>query len=106
MKLRVISNYGTEERTVSENATREQIIHTIDYLDWSGFHQVVLEKPNGDWLDVGGSLDPSDGLSIMYEESGNQHVVTEAPELPEELKHALLGYLAESDDWKQAYGWT
>ena len=65
MKLRVISNYGTEERTVSESATREQIIRTIDYLDWSGFHQVVLEKPNGDWLDVGGSLEPSDGLSIM-----------------------------------------
>ena len=66
----------------------------------------MLEKPNGDWLEAGGSLNPADGLSLMYEESGAQHVVTEAPELIDEFKHALIGYLTESDDWKQAYGWT
>ena len=95
-----------EERIVSEQATPELVIETVDYLDWSGFHQVVLERPNGDWLDVGGSLDPSDGLSIMYEESGAQRVVATAPDTIAVLKDALLGYLSGTDDWKQSHAWT
>jgi hypothetical protein len=75
MRLRVLSNYGETERAVTDQATAETVESTMSSLDWQGFHQVVLERPNGDWMEVGGSLDPSDGLSVMYEENGSQFVI-------------------------------
>ena len=74
-------------------------------LDWSGFHQVVLTKSNGDWLEVGGSLDPSDGLSIMYEEGGKQVVIKEAPKNIDLLIKVSTTYAGNSDEWKEMADW-
>lgn len=106
MELRVISDYGSVERIVTPNATAEAISELMASLDWYGFHQVVLTRPNGDWLEVGGSLDPTDGLSVMFEEDGEQHVIEEPPASVEGMTSFLLGYLSGGDEWKAGGQWT
>ena len=105
MKLVVMSDYGKTERQVSSQATEQEVLQTMQSLDWSGFHQVVLHRPNGDWLEVGGSMDPLDGLSVMFEEGGKQLVIKEPPSTPEEMTQFLLGYLSCGDDWKKLGRW-
>jgi hypothetical protein len=105
MKLRVISDYGRTERLVADEATPEIVVSTMHSLDWRGFHQVVLERSNSDWMEVGGSLDPSDGLSVMYEENGKQSVIRVAPTTVEDMTTMLLGYLSGTEDWKKSAKW-
>ena len=78
MKLKVLSNYGSKEKVISESATADQIIETMISIDWKVFHQVILGKENGDWLEVGGNL-KSDGLSVTYEEYGKQYFIVKPP---------------------------
>lgn len=105
MKLRVISDFGSAERVVTDEATAEAVVKTMAGLDWSGFHQVVLERPNGDWLEVGGSLDPDDGLSVMFEEAGQQFVIREPPATVDAMTAFLLGYLSGTSEWQENAEW-
>ncbi len=105
IKLRLISNYGSSERLITADADENAVRETVNSLDWGGFHQVVLERPNGDWVEVGGSLDPSDGLSVMYEESGKQSVITMPPTRVAEMTKILLAYLPGDDGWKELGTW-
>jgi hypothetical protein len=105
MLLRVISNYGEIEKVVTQAATPEIVKATMRSIDWNGFHQVVLELPNGDWMEVGGSLDPSDGLSVMYQESGVQHVIKYPPTTVQQMTQFLLSYLSGGQNWKEAVKW-
>jgi len=105
IRLLVISNYGQNTEIISEDPSHETIKNTMQNLNWQGFHQVVLEKKNGDWLEVGGSLNPSDGLSVMYEENGNQHVIKVPPTTIDEMTYFLLDYLDGSSDWKINHDW-
>ncbi len=99
MKLTVLSDYGAEENTISEDATAEEIVQAVESLNWADFHQVVLEKSNGDWIDVGGNLG-DDGLSVMYEEGGEQHVIVTPPTTVDQMKTILLSYLAGDGKFK------
>lgn len=83
----------------------EIVQNTMHSLNWQGFHQVVLEQPNGDWMDVGGSLNPDDGLSVMHEENGKQSVIRVPPTSVDEMTTMLLGYLSGTDDWKSGTEW-
>jgi hypothetical protein len=105
MKLEVISHYGAETMVVSGEATADIVKDTMRSLDWNGFHQVVLTKRNGDWMEVGGSLDPSDGLSVMYQENNEQVVIKSPPASVDEMTDFLLSYLGEMDDWKSNNEW-
>ncbi|MEM7249217.1 MAG: hypothetical protein AAF533_28135 [Acidobacteriota bacterium] len=106
MKLRVLSDYGAEERVVSEEATVALVRSTMRDLDWQGFHQVVLEKVGGDWLEVGGSLNPDDGLSVMFEEGGVQHVIAEPPATVDEMTDILERYLQGDERWRRDVAWS
>lgn len=105
MRLQVFSDYGQSEKLVSESATPDIVEETMSTLDWQGFHQVILSRNDGSWLEVGGSLDPSDGLSVMYEEGGTQHVIKVPPTSVGEMTTMLLSYLSGSDAWKQEAEW-
>jgi len=105
MRLKVISDYGATSRLVSEDATVGLVEETMGALDWSGFHQVVLEQRTGEYLEVGGSLDPSDGLSALYEENGRQHLTRTAPTTIGELLELQRAYLAGADRWKALVEW-
>jgi len=106
MNMSVLSNYGTDRPVVDREVTHELIEKIMRGLDWHRFHQVVLEQQNGDWLEVGGSLDPADGLSVMYEESGSQYVIADPPASIEELIEIQKDYLDHRATWKSAYAWV
>jgi hypothetical protein len=106
MKLRVISDYGATEHVAAELATAELVRETMESIDWHSFHQVVLEQTNGDWIEAGGSLDPSNGFSLMYEEGGREFVVGTPPDTVNEMTVALLRYLSGGAEWKEAYDWS
>jgi hypothetical protein len=106
MELSVISNYGQTMEIIAEEATPALVRQTMRSLDWHGFHQVILTKADGDWLEVGGSLAPGDGLSVMYEERGEQFVIEDPPETVEEMTAFLLDYLAGSGQWRGRANWV
>lgn len=105
MKLEVISDYGSKTTVVSDEATSNIVNDTMRSLDWNRFHQVVLTQGNGDWIEVGGSLDPSDGLSVMYQENNKQVVIKSPPTSVDEMTAFLVSYVARSDDWKNENEW-
>jgi hypothetical protein len=100
MKLTVLSNYGENEKTVSDSATIEQVNSTMQTLDWKEFHQVVLEQENGDWIEVGGNLS-EDGLSAMYEESGDQYVINQPPSSVKHMTEILSSYLHGDNKYRE-----
>lgn len=100
MRLEVFSDYGRETAVVTDQATPGVIRDTMQSLDWQVFHQVLLSKPNGDWLEVGGSLNPDEGLSVTWEEAGVQGVIAQPPASVAEMTDALLLFLAGKDGWK------
>ena len=104
MRLTILSDYGASEKLVSEEATAEIVEAAIRSLDWSGFHQVVLQQANGDWFEVGGSLG-EDGLSAVYEQAGEQYVVAVPPASIDELVELHLLYLAGSPRWRRDWRW-
>ena len=72
-ELMLLSNYGAEEKIISDSTTIKQIKNTMNELDWNNFHQVILSTDNSNWIEVGGNLN-EDGLSSMYEENGKQFI--------------------------------
>ncbi len=74
MKLWTLSNYGQIENTISNSTSLEDIETIMKELDWNKFHKVILEKPNGDLIEVAGSL-TEDELSVMYIENGKEFVI-------------------------------
>lgn len=102
MKLRVISDHGSTEFVVADEVTPELVRSTVESLDWNQFHQVVLEQSNGNWFEAGGSLDPSDGFSLMYDEAGQQVIIEVPPANVETLVVALLHYLSGDEKWKES----
>ncbi len=91
MELMVLSNYGAEEKIISDSTTVEEIKKTMNELNWSDFHQVVLSTNNNNWIEVGGNLN-EDGLSSMYEENGKQFVISEPPSSVKHMTEILISY--------------
>lgn len=104
-RLRVISDYGQAERIVTEEPTEEDIRSLMNSLDWNEFHQVVIDRGNGDWMEVGGSLDPGIGLSAMFSEGNRQSVIVEPLKDVGDMNSILLMYLASDGDWKRKWEW-
>ena len=102
MKLTLISNYGAEEKIISDQINSEQIVETMNGIDWKLFHQVVLTKGNGDYLEVGGNTS-DDGLSVMYQENNHQYFIVDPPETVEQMLEILLSYLAVDYQYKNQY---
>ncbi len=57
MRLAVISEYGARTTGLFDRDTPELIKGTMASLDWQRFQQALLSNANGDWIEVGGSLD-------------------------------------------------
>ena len=91
MKLMVLSNYGTEEKIISDSTSIEQIRGTMKELNWNDFHQLILSTVNGNWIEVSGNLN-EDGLSSMYEENGKQYVINKPPSSVEHMSEILISY--------------
>ena len=105
MRLRVFSDYGASEQVVTEDATPETVKNTMNSVNWQEFHQIVLDSPNGNMMEVGGSLNPDDGLSVLYQENGSQSVIKVPPTSVDEMTSLLLSYLSGTNDWKTGNQW-
>ena len=104
--LHVWSEYGAEDRLVDKNPTEETIRATIRGLDWiGGFHQVFLVTSPGVSLEVGGSLDPDDGLSSAYRDLKRKifRVVTEPPTTVENMEDLLVSFYLGDGQWERMF---
>ena len=99
MELMVLSNYGAEEKIISDSTSIDQIKKTMKNLNWNKFHQVVLSTDNNNWIEVGGSLN-EDGLSSMYEENGNQFIINKPPSSIDHMIEILISYFNEDGKFK------
>ena len=102
MKLMVLSNYGAEETVISDSTSADQIKKTIEGLDWSDFHQVVLIRDNSNWIEVGGDLSDS-GLSAIYEENGEQFVTRVPPNSVDQMTKILVSYFNGDGKYLKQY---
>lgn len=104
--LHVLSDFGDTHTFVAEAPNRRIIVSTIRALDWeTGFHQIILVKEPGVSLEVGGSLNPDDGLSAVYtDEKRNVCKVTSSPpETVEDMVSLLVSFLTGGGRWEQMY---
>ena len=104
--LHVLSDYGSGYEYVGENPSEETIRRTIRKLDWhDGLHQVVLVTSPGISLEVGGSLNPEDGLASVYRDLKNEvHRVTrEPPTTVENMEDLLISFHRGDGRWQQMY---
>jgi len=102
MKLWTLSNYGEKEKTISENVTNDDIDRIMNSLNWNEFHQVILEKKNGDFIEVSGNLG-EDGLSVLYQEGENQKVIVIPPTTISEMIYFLKSYMSGNEEFKSKY---
>lgn len=102
LKLWTLSDYGQIENIISNSSTLTDIERTMKNLDWNKFHQVILEKRNGDLIEVGGSL-IEDGLSVTYIEDGKQYLISEPPTTVSEMTNFLKWYFNEDLTYKTKY---
>tara|TARA_R110001606_G_scaffold278147_4_gene426380 strand:+ start:284 stop:697 length:414 start_codon:yes stop_codon:yes gene_type:complete len=100
MELMLLSNYGAEEKIISDSTTIKQIKNTMNELDWNNFHQVILSTDNSNWIEVGGNLN-EDGLSSMYEENGKQFIINEPPSSVEHMTKILISYFNGDGKYKK-----
>ena len=104
--LHVLSDYGSRYGLVDKYPTEKSIRATIRSLDWvGGFHQVVLVTSPGVSLEVGGSLDPDDGLAAVYRHSKYKtfQCPTKPPATIENMEDLLVSFYFGDGRWKQMY---
>jgi hypothetical protein len=107
--LHVLSDFGDNYEFVSEAPNRPLIMSTIRALDWrNGFHQVILVTEPGVSMEVGGSLDPSDGLSSIYQDEKNDiyRVTAKPPSTVDEMEAILVSFLHGDGRWEQMYEYS
>ena len=104
--LHVLSDYGDKHRFITDKPTKEIVLQAINELDWENkFHQVIIVNSPSAYMEVGGSLNPSDGLSVLYKENGKQFVIKVPPKKIEDMSNFLLSYLPTDNSWKNNTEW-
>ncbi|MBQ4820720.1 hypothetical protein [Aquimarina sp. MMG016] len=96
----VVSNYGTEEKIVSDSTSIIQIKETMNGINWNEFHQVILSTDDHNWIEVGGSL-IEDGLSSVYEENGQSFIINKPPSSIDHMTGILISYFNGDGKFKQ-----
>ncbi len=102
--LHVLSDYGAEHRFVDEFPTERTIRSTIRSLDWlGGFYQVLLVTSPGVCFEVGGSLDPEDGLSSSYSHAkkGVFKVIKEPPTSVANMEDLMVSFHRADGRWER-----
>jgi len=104
--LHVIAEYGDQPSLVDKNPSEQTIRATIRSLDWvGGFHLVFLVTSPDVSLEVGGSLDPDDGLSSVYRDLKNKiyRVTRKPPTTIENMEDLLVSFHLGDGRWEQMY---
>lgn len=104
--MHLLSNYGSEYTFLGASITQEDIKRELRKLDWpNGFYQFVVISEPGISMEVGGSLDPSDGLSARYLNRSTkvEGVIITPPESVEEMEDILIKFADSDESWKSDY---
>ncbi len=104
--LHVYSLYTSEHTLIDKHPTESIIRQAIRSLDWvDGFYVVTLVTSPGVALTVSGSLNPEDGLSSDYRDSGNNvHRITrEPPTTVRNMEDLLVSFHRGDGRWEQMY---
>jgi len=100
-QLKIYSEYGAKLTLDETNPNEKIITEWMDKLDWvNGFHQVSLHQDKSNWFEVGGSLDPSDGLSGIVSINSEIQVTPVAPTNVDEMKKLILSYYRSDSIWQ------
>ena len=99
MKLSYVKGWEGEEQLITDQPTEAFISEFVNSLDWNDFNAVHLAKNDQNWINVSGNISP-DGLSIVYEEGGEQHVAGRAPSSIQELIDVILSYYSGDEQFK------
>lgn len=78
---------------VSETPRAADVAAAVCSINWNQFAFVTLFQDEDNWLDGSGSLDPSDGLSMMLSVDGIQYVTETAPPTPDSMLLIFNAYL-------------
>jgi len=92
---------------VSKKPTDEDIENLIDSLEWvESFHQVILVLSPDVSMEVGGSMNPEDGLSAVYrnKEKGIHWVTEFPPSNTGQMIQILTLFKSEDESWEKLYG--
>lgn len=104
--LHVYSGFGNKHYFITSRPTVEKIRKTLSALDWEeDFHQVVLVISPGESIEVGGSLNPNDGLSSVYRNNNeNIYRVTRVPpSTVKEMERILISFVRGDGLWESMY---
>ncbi len=97
---------GGDYRQLSRELDMQQISAELHKLDWqSNFYQFIVVKEPGISMEVGGSLDESDGLSAYYKNFPEQveAVIVGPPKSVLEMEQILEAFLQPGEVWKTRY---
>lgn len=100
----ILKKYDTNgEVLVGEYPDAALIEQTVRAMDWQveDIVGVTLERDRQNWADGSGSLSPRNGLSLMIEDGGVQHVSVNAPTTIDEVIEFLIAY--NRSDRKRVY---
>ena len=97
---------GGEPRCLLRELDMAGISEELHKLDWqSNFYQFVVVKEPGVSMEVGGSLDESDGLSAYYKNFPEkiEAVIVAPPKTVLEMEQILEAFLQPDEVWKTRY---
>jgi len=106
LHLLTTDSFNQKYEFISEDPSLAEIVELLDNLDWiNGFHQVILTKSNNISMEVGGSMNPDDGLSAVYRELNTTiYSVTGAPPTNVgQMKQILSLFKNNDDSWRTLY---
>ena len=104
--LHLLANYGSKYSFLSSSVSQSTINHEIHKLDWpNSFYQLILVLEPGISMEVGGSLNPSDGLSARYlnRDTKTEAVIIKSPESVQEMENILVQFSNGGNLWKTTY---
>jgi len=104
--IHLYSNFGSDYSVISNEISDDIIKQAIAKLDWqNGFHQVICTIEPGVLMEVGGSLNPTDGLSAMYRnyDDGVESVIAEPPETIDQMIDIIVLFSKGDDAWSKQY---
>lgn len=91
--------------TVTATPDADIVEKTVREQPWKSITFVALRQDDNNWIEVSGSLDPSDGLSARVSEDGVESISSEAPETLDLCISLMLSYLRGDNGWRTAITW-
>jgi hypothetical protein len=104
--IHLLSNYGAKYSFISEQVSPAIIRRELDKLDWkNNFYQFVIVLQPGISMEVGGSLNPQDGLSAMYRDRHKRvdAVIVSPPTSVTEMGDILVSFIDADGSWRNKY---